>query len=200
MRWAEEIPADFVLMGLTSYDDPGLLVLPTHRLVHRAPPGDGLEKLGAVFAIESLPQDDLDGAVARLRESDAAPSFVAIGLRRAELHLLTLRGRSRVEALMPDQPAVWKRLDVNVLQYGVLLQVFGIDDAALTAGGAVSYTQDAADAHRAVASGEAKCAFLLNATPVEQVLEVSDVNGRMPQKSTFFYPKLPTGLVMRALD
>jgi uncharacterized protein (DUF1015 family) len=78
--------------------------------------------------------------------------------------------------------------------------VFDIDDAALTAGGAVSYTQDAAEAQRAVAAGQATCAFLLNATPVEQVLEVSDVNGRMPQKSTFFYPKLPTGLVMRPLD
>ena len=100
-----------------------------------------------------------------------------------------------------DQPEAWKRLDVSVLQYGILAHVFGIDDAALAAGGAVSYTQDPR-ASRAMPWRAARraCAFLLNATPVEQVLAVADAGGRMPQKSTYFYPKLPTGLVMNALD
>jgi uncharacterized protein (DUF1015 family) len=103
--------------------------------------------------------------------------------------------------MMPaDQPPAWKRLDVSVLQYGILAPVFGIDDAALAAGGAVSYTQDAVAAARSVATGAAESAFLLNATPVDQVLALADANGRMPQKSTYFYPKLPTGLVLNALD
>jgi uncharacterized protein (DUF1015 family) len=115
--------------------------------------------------------------------------------------LITLKNRDAVESLMPaGESDAWKRLDVNVLQYGVLQDIFGIDDSALTAGGAVTYTQDAAAAQQAVARGEAKCAFLLNATPVDQVLAVSDANGRMPQKSTYFYPKLPTGLVLRVLE
>jgi len=100
----------------------------------------------------------------------------------------------------PAESGAWKRLDVNVLQYGVLQPFFGIDEAALSAGGAVTYTQDADEALRAVRAGDATCAFLLAATPVEQVIAVSDANGRMPQKSTYFYPKLPTGLVLNALD
>jgi uncharacterized protein (DUF1015 family) len=124
-----------------------------------------------------------------------------LGLVPGAMHMLTLRERAGVEALMPDEQApAWKRLDVNVLQYGILLDVFSINEATLASGGAVSYTQDAASARDAVASGAARVAFLVNATPVEQIIAVADADGRMPQKSTYFYPKLPTGLVMRPLD
>ena len=78
--------------------------------------------------------------------------------------------------------------------------MFGIDEEALKAGGAVSYIQEPAQAVAAVDEGRATCAFLLNATPVDQLLAVSDVSGRMPQKSTYFYPKLPTGLLLNAFD
>jgi uncharacterized protein (DUF1015 family) len=198
--WADEEPENFVLMGLTAHDDPGLLVLPTHRVVHRPPADDAFDRISRCFTVKAFAESQLGDVLSALADA-APPSFAAIGLAPGAVHLLTLRDRASVESLMPgDQPAAWKRLDVNLLQYGVLLDVFGIDDAALTAGGAVTYTQDAAEAQRAVASGAAACAFLLNATPVEQVLAVADAGGRMPQKSTYFYPKLPTGLVMRALD
>ena len=98
------------------------------------------------------------------------------------------------------QSSAWKRLDVNVLQFGILEPAFGIDDAALAAGGAVSYTQDADAACASVDRGEASCAVLLRPTPVDQVLAVSDAAGRMPQKSTYFYPKLPTGLLLYGMD
>ena len=92
-----------------------------------------------------------DGAT-RSHRLDAAKretAFVALGLDRSALHLLTLDDRAAIEALMPaDQPDGWKRLDVSVLQYGILEHVFGIDDAALAAGGAVSYTQDPAHRRR----------------------------------------------------
>jgi uncharacterized protein (DUF1015 family) len=117
------------------------------------------------------------------------------------MHLISLKDRGGVENLMPsDQPAAWKRLDVNILQYGILQDVFGIDEPMLKAGGAVEYTQDARVAANAVSSGAARCAFLLNATPVAHVIAVADASARMPQKSTYFYPKLPTGLVMRLLS
>ena len=68
---------------------------------------------------------------------------MAIGLEPGRTHLLTLAGRAALETLMPSgQPDAWKRLDVSVLQYGILAHIFGIDDAALAAGGVVSYTQD----------------------------------------------------------
>jgi uncharacterized protein (DUF1015 family) len=198
--WTGGEPENFVLMALTEADDPGLVVLPTHRLVNPpSQPRDAMAQISRHFAADEA--TGVDEALARLRVAQPETAFVAIGLEPGRVHLLTLRDRTGVEALMPsEQPAAWKRLDVSVLQYAVLREVFGIDDAALAAGGAVTYIQDPRDAAAAVAAGDAKLAFLLNATPVDQVLAVSDGGGRMPQKSTYFYPKLPTGLVMNQLS
>jgi uncharacterized protein (DUF1015 family) len=199
--WSGDEPENFVLMALTAVDDDGLLVLPTHRLLMRAAPRDAVERLGRLFDVSDVTDGGVNAALERAAAERGAGAFVALGLERGRVHWLRLRDRAAVEALMPrDQPAAWKRLDVNVLQYGVLREVFGIDDDALAAGGAVAYTQDDGEAQRAIASGAAQAAFLLNATPVEQVLAVADAGGRMPQKSTFFHPKLPTGLVMNLLE
>ena len=202
--WTGDEPENFVLMALTRHDDPGLLVLPTHRLVHKPfDASNALKRIHRRFSVGSgLPPVQLGVALRDMHDQASAgeTAFVAIGLDGSRVHTLTLADRTGVESLMPrEQSDPWKRLDVNVLQYGVLLDIVGIDDEALREGGAVSYVQDPMDAERAVASGMAACAFLLNATPVEQVLAVSDAGGRMPQKSTYFYPKLPTGLVIRAL-
>jgi len=199
--WTGDEPENFVLMALTSADDPGLLVLPTHRIVTPPVfPEDAIDRLRRHFEVTpvSASVDRLVDVLAD--EGKSAPSFVALGLAPEPL-LLTLRDPSGVFALMPrGQPEAWMRLDVNVLQYGVLADIFGIDDAVLAAGTAVTYTQDAALAAEAVSSGRAGLAFLLNPTPVDQVMTVADAGARMPQKSTFFHPKLPTGLVLRPLD
>jgi uncharacterized protein (DUF1015 family) len=199
--WTGDEPENFVLMALTPHDDPGLLVLPTHRLVRpRALPSDPLARLAARFDIEPLDSDvgELMSALQVAGERTAA--FVAAGLDGG-IDLLTLRDRAGVEAMMPaDQPSAWKGLDVNVLQYGIIQDVFGVDDETLAAGSAVSYTQDAHEAIHAVRRGEARVAFLLNATPIDQVFAVADAGARMPQKSTYFQPKLPTGLVLRPLE
>jgi len=198
--WSGEEPENFVLMALGDVADPGLLVLPTHRLVSpRSSPADVLAPLAEHFSVEEV---DVAAARASSRMAWSGDSrFYAFGPLPGAMHRLTLRDRPGVEAMMPaDQPAAWKRLDVNVLQYGVLQPLFGIDDAVLAAGRVVAYTQDQMEAMEAVTSGRAHVAFLLGATPVAQVLAVADAGGRMPQKSTYFYPKLPTGLVMNALE
>jgi uncharacterized protein (DUF1015 family) len=199
--WSGEEPENFVLMALTQYDDPGLLVLPTHRLVHMSPLADTLAHITECFDVHALSGSDASDPTSALSEAgQRAPAFVAVGLDGGSW-LITLRDRAAVESAMPpDQSEAWKRLDVNVLQYGILQTAFGIDDASLIAGGAVSYTQDTREAVDAVRRGAAHLAFLLNATPVPQVLAVADAGGRMPQKSTYFHPKLPTGLVLRPLD
>jgi uncharacterized protein (DUF1015 family) len=201
--WTGEEPENFVLMALTEAADPGLLVLPTHRMLAPMSLPDGMmSKLERYFSVEFIAMADGNPAeaLARLAAATGSTAFLAVGLEPSALHLLILKDRAAIERLMPaDQPESWKRLDVSVLQYAILDHIFGIDDAALVAGGAVSYTQDARLACANVDSGAASVAFLLNATPVDQVLAVSDDGGRMPQKSTFFYPKLPTGLVMNTL-
>jgi uncharacterized protein (DUF1015 family) len=201
-HWTGEEPENFVLMALTDASDPGLLVLPTHRVVNpREVPGDEMARIARSFDVT-----EASGGLAELLEALASAgagttALGAVGLATGKMHLLTLRDRDAIEALMPaPEPAAWKRLDVNVLQFGILEHVFGIDAGALAAGGAVTYTQDAREAAEAVETGRARVAFLLNATPVDQVLAVADAGGRMPQKSTYFYPKLPTGLVMNLLN
>jgi uncharacterized protein (DUF1015 family) len=195
--WTGEEPENFVLMALTEATDPGLLVLPTHRLVHRRLTPAVWHAIERWFDVDPMPGGEVLAGLADRREADARFGVLAPDGAR----MVTLRDRAGVEAAMPaGQPASWRRLDVSVLQYGILAPAFGIDDAALAGGNAVTYTQDAAAAAAAVARGEAQAAFLLNATPVEQVMAVADAGGRMPQKSTYFYPKLPTGLVMNLLD
>ena len=201
--WTGEEPENFVLMALSDSADPGLLVLPTHRLLTLPSlPPDVLSRIAKHFRVEAIASGG-DHAAQALAGAGAegGTAFVAVGLEPGASHLLTLQDRAAVEMLMPaDEPKAWKRLDVSVLQFGILRHIFGIDDATLAAGTAVSYTQDPSVAREAVAAGRAAAAFLLNATPVDQVLAVADVGGRMPQKSTYFYPKLPTGLVMNRLE
>lgn len=199
--WTGDEPSNFVLMALTHFADPGLLVLPTHRLVTPPSyPDDARARIARRFRIDAIAPDDAGRALADAARAGES-AFVAIGLGDdGGASLLTLADRAGVEVLMPpgESPA-WKRLDVNVLQYGILRDVFGIDDAALAAGGAVAYTQDASAARASVERGASRVAFLLNPTPVAQIGAVADAAGRMPQKSTYFYPKLPTGLVLRAV-
>ncbi len=205
--WSGEEPANFVLMALTATTDPGLLILPIHRLVRpRAHPADLVAALGYAFTVEDAgPLDRGDACVALLRamarRGHGTSVFGVVGLEPGRLHLLTLRDRAAVEARMPaGHGPAWKALDVNVLQYGVLEPLLGIDAAALTAGEHVEFTEDAAEALAAVQTGRVPLAFLVNATRTEQIIAVADAGDRMPQKSTYFYPKLGTGLVINALE
>src|SRR5205807_656720 len=102
------------LMGLTHYADPGLLVLPTHRIVHVAAPHDLVEAIPGDFEVEPLPdavKDDahFQRALALLAARSGETSFLALGLRPGEAHLLTLKDRGRVEQRMPpSERAAWK--------------------------------------------------------------------------------------------
>lgn len=203
--WTGDEPENFVMMALTPHDDLGLVILPIHRLVHRPLPPGTPERLQRFFHLTLLPwNDEADEAAAleRLRAYAAArPAFIAAGVYPGRLLLVTLRDAAAVAALMPaERSAAWRALAVNVLQYGVLQAALGIDLDAIAAGGVVSFTENAREALAEVRSGRAAAAFLLNPTRVEEVFAVADAGDRMPQKSTFFYPKLGTGLVLNAFD
>jgi uncharacterized protein (DUF1015 family) len=92
-----------------------------------------------------------------------------------------------------------RRLDALVLTALILDPLFGIDAAALTAG-AVDFVADLEEVYRETVDGPFAVAFLVNGTPVQQVIEVADAGEVMPQKTTFFYPKLATGMVFSLLD
>jgi uncharacterized protein (DUF1015 family) len=95
--------------------------------------------------------------------------------------------------------AAWDELDVAVAHLLLLEELLGLREEDITAGKYVRYTQDAVEALQAVQKGEVQAALLFHATRVRQVCDVAMADDRMPQKSTYFYPKLITGLVMNPL-
>jgi uncharacterized protein (DUF1015 family) len=201
--WSGEGPEDFLLAALVDASDPGLVVLPIHRLVRPPHPFDDLRsRLDPYFNVEDITPRSWDGtAIHRLRGRLGAagrqgPAFGAIGLQEGRLHLLTVKDAGAIDRMIPTgHSAAWRGLDVSVLHHAVLPAI-GFEERPE----AIDFTEDYRHALAEVESGRWPLAFLLNPTPVSQVLACADAGERMPRKSTFFYPKLATGMVMYPLD
>lgn len=203
--WSASEPENFIMMAVAAHSDPGLLILPIHRLVRpKHVPRDLSHRLQRFFDVRQFADDPAgaDAALAALTQQRAEETLiVAAGVEPGKLLLLRLRDKDGVSASMPaERSAAWKSLDVNVLQYGVLDAGLGIDIAAITAGGQVEFNEDAAEALNAVREGYVPLAFLLNPTTPLDIFTVAETGDRMPQKSTYFYPKLGTGLVLNPLS
>jgi uncharacterized protein (DUF1015 family) len=196
--------ANFVLMALIDIDDPGLLVLPTHRLISHLEQDTlqalNSQQLGRFFTVREMALGDYppEAPLHMLAQADhAAPSFVICTAEQSWLVSLNEQGRARME--QSGHSAAWNNLDVAVAHTLVLEELLGLTPADLTAGTHVSFTRDARQALQAVQQKEAQVALLLNPTRVRQICDVAEANDRMPQKSTYFYPKLITGLVINPL-
>ncbi len=198
---AGEAAADHAMMFLARAEDPGLLVLPTHRMVK----GLGDFDFAALCAAASPAFDVVDGDEAtpeaideRLgREGTRGVVFAVRVPGRAQTAWFTLKSIVDLSALGP--PAL-RKLDVTVLQGVLLGPLLAIDEAALAEQRFLSYTHDTAEALARVAAGDVQVAFFMNHTKVDEVLAVCEAGFVLPQKSTYFHPKLATGLVMYGLD
>jgi len=178
-----ELPYDFVLMGLTALDDPGLVVLPTHRILAEWPEGAGAH-------MTATPAAGLDDLLAALHA--APPEQPAMGL-------VTREGFSLLTGTLAADATPGERLDVAVLEREILIPDLGDDQAALAHRGALWYTKDAGEAVAQVHSGTAAAAVIIRPLPKDAVAAVSDAGQTMPQKSTYFYPKLWTGVAFHSL-
>jgi uncharacterized protein (DUF1015 family) len=198
---------DWVLMALTATNDPGLRVLPTHRLIAGVDPVR-LERLPAWLAascqvqVFTMPGDAAAFAAllarvlpARQAVSDAH-RVLLLGPDPAELRLVQLRLDS--EPGSPESSALTD-LDVWLAHAIILEHGLGIGSESLARQANLRYTRDAAEAVAAVRDGSAQLALILPPTPVEALLAVARAGGVMPQKSTYFTPKPATGLVIRRL-
>lgn len=195
-------PEAFVLATICSFADPGLFLLPTHRLVR----GTSEETLTSLFrhleeAHFDVHEADLADLEGRLRIAVANQFVCGLALPTGTVYKVAARDASRLDAALPGglAPAL-RRLDVAILQHLLLDRVLGIPAAEVATTDRLAYTRDAEEAIRRVRDGEFDLALLLGRTPVEAVREVSDAGEVMPQKSTFFFPKLLSGLVLRGLD
>ncbi len=203
---ATEAASEFVLMTLVDLEDPGVIVQPTHRLLRGLQPIDReqtLTLLSRYFEIERVPLDGgrmpvsavLEAAGHTTAVGSPRPSFTLLGLEPGACHRLTLRRSSDAAIELADVPEVLRSLDTVILQRLILEPVFGLTAHDVEAGARIQYTRDIEEAARAVKTGHAQIAVLLNPTPIEQIRAAARAGQRMPQKTTYFYPKPVTGLV-----
>jgi uncharacterized protein (DUF1015 family) len=196
-------PVNFVLMALIDFDDPGLLVLPTHRLLF----GLSSEVLGALseqrlaqyFTVRELGTPTASDAMLRqlAQAGEHLPALLFCTSQQNWLLSLNEQGRRRMAE--SGHSGARNELDVAVAHTLLLEALLGISPQDVTAGTHVRYTYDAQEALQAVQTGEVQGAVLLNATRVRQICDVANAHDQMPQKSTYFYPKLITGLVINPL-
>lgn len=205
-RWAHapegSLAADWTMAVLVNAEREQLEILATHRLILEADE-QALRSLvldpGPIWEAVPVPTKQLGR---RLAEMQAAVQPVFGLLLPGEEGYLMVGDADAADDRMRRErmSTVVRRLDLAILHSAVLDDRLGIGPAAVAAGGALAYTRDEADAIRAVASGEAKAAILVRPTRLEQLAAVASAGDVMPQKSTYFYPKLLTGLVFYPLE
>jgi uncharacterized protein (DUF1015 family) len=199
----------FILMTLCSMADPGLVIYPTHRLICGLPDlrlPDFLASLERYFVIDTLVEDlrrpaGRAWAVSKLAEHcGKSTTFLMVSAEDGKGRILTLRDDADLAGVELPSSITLRDLDVTALHDIVFRHVLGITPLSQARAETVRYEMDAGEVVSRTLSGEYQLGFLLNPTTMWQVQGVAESGETMPQKSTFFYPKLPSGLVMRKVD
>ncbi len=192
---------DYIMMMLVDMANPGLVVFPTHRLVRDLPVFDAnavVEGCKEYFDITC--QTGVDSIEKKLtdlyNEGKHAFGFYCQG---DEWKLMVLKDESVLADLMPEKSKALRELDVSILHTLVLEKIMGIDAENMAKQINLYYTRSFDEALSEVRCGNAQCTFILNPTRVSEISQVATNGEKMPQKSTYFYPKLITGLVMNKL-
>ena len=193
--------ANFVMFCLAVRNDPGLLILPTHRIIRglrdEFSVGALIERLKE-FTWQRCSVDDAD-----LRDADAflhryGPGSMAfLAADPAEIWIGKLTDPKAMETLAPDQSPIWRELDVAVVHKLIIdqaLEPWRTDEMF------VDYTADGRVVLAACSSGRAQLGICLQGTPLELVEAIASAGASMPQKSTYFYPKIATGMVLKPLE
>jgi uncharacterized protein (DUF1015 family) len=200
--YAEEIGGEgahrYVLMCLVALQDEGLTVFPTHRLVDGLKDTDKPEKLATTlkeaFDIEQIdvedlvPPDDAAGIVMGYMDSHFKRPF-----------RLTLKDQSIADAALADMPEPYRRLDTAVLEALVLTGPLGLSEDDISHLHGLGYARSFEEARELVESGTFDAGFFLRGIPVAQIQEIAAAGVNMPPKSTYFFPKVPTGLLFNPL-
>jgi len=200
--YADEVGGDgphrYVLMCLVSLQDPGLTVFPTHRLLRDLRP-DQHEALAEAIRrdFEVHPLEDT---------AELAPTYgqpVRMGYIDAHFrqpYMLTLKDPAVAEAALADHAEPYRRLDTAVLEALVLKGALKMTDEDIDHMAGLDYARDFEHALKLVQTGVRDAAFFVAPTPIEEVRAVAGAGESMPPKSTYFFPKVPTGLLFNPLD
>ncbi|MBI2958666.1 MAG: DUF1015 domain-containing protein [Chloroflexi bacterium] len=192
---------NFIMMSLVELSAPGVIVLPTHRLVRGLDDGSLAslrDRLARYFEVEPhrLDSPRANMLATALRAEDRRHVTLGVLGAGAGMLVLRLRDHRAVANLMPaERSEAYRKLDVSVLHHVILQHILGLSE-----GQNISYTRSDIEAWQRVAAGEFQLAFLLNPVDAHAIKAVAGAADKMPQKSTYFYPKAPTGLVLNCLD
>ncbi len=200
-------PYNYVMMTLVDMDDSGLLIHPTHRVIrgfHDLNTERFLQFAERYFEISKIEFNKSFGPgyiptqiKHSLEQSSAFGKSIGYFDGKGKwYYIFKLRDPSAVEKILPEKSPALRELDVTVLHSLILEPYFQIDAENLSMEKSLLYTRNIVEAMNRVQFGEYQCAFIMNPPMVSQVKEVSLAGEKMPQKSTYFYPKPTTGLVM----
>jgi len=193
---------DYQMMMLVDMEHPGLVVFPTHRLVRN------LNGFNAERVIDSCRKyfditeyEDISTIESNLMNLyNQGKKAYAFYCGSQKYKLLILKDINIIKELLPNASQATQQLDVTVLHTLILEKLFGIDAENMAKQINLTYTKIFDEAISSVDSGKAQCAFIMNPTRVSEIRDVASNGEKMPQKSTYFYPKMITGLVMNQLD
>ena len=200
--YADEIGGEgahrFVLMDLVALQDPGLTVFPTHRLIKGTTPKQQEALAQAIrehFDVEELVSLDQ-------LAPQADPTAVRIGYIDSHFQqpfMLTLNDQAAVDAALPDHSEAYRHLDTAVLETLILKGALGMTDEDIDHLNQLGYARDFNEAVGLVQRGEYDATFLMAPIPIERVQAIAAAGESMPPKSTYFFPKVPTGLLFNPL-
>lgn len=205
-QWTGREAFNYVMAYCANMNDNNVVILPTHRLVRgfeHKPFLELEEALQTYFYVEQHPKTP-DGKVSFLKAlKAAAKKYRVIGAsfkRDPRYLILRLKNKRIMQRLAKDLSAPLRELDVNTLHLLILEHILGMAPEQQESGDTVRYFEDEETVLQTLEKEEFQAAFLLNAPKAEEVLAIAAAGEKMPQKSTYFYPKLSSGLIVNKLD
>jgi uncharacterized protein (DUF1015 family) len=198
-------PSDYVMMMCVSMEDPGLQILPTHRLarnVEDLDPEKIKKSLNEVFDISDMGSDCSVETLTQKLSEDAHKHKLAmyIGEEDKKFYILTLRDEKLLDPILTDEYTEWKFIDTGILHGVIFDGVLGIQAKNISKSESVKYIQGIENSVASVNKGEYQIAFFLNPTKIDQISNIALKRHKMPPKATYFYPKLMTGMVIRHIS
>src|SRR5919109_1618517 len=206
MQWRGREPFNYVMTYFANLNDENVVILPTHRLVRGYAPQPFLqleEALQTYFYLEQYPKtpEGKGWFLKALRTGGKKQRLIGASFKRDPRYLiLRLKNKRIMQRLAKDLSAPLRELDVSTLHLLILEHILGMAPETQASEANIRYTQDEEAALQRLEQDDYQAAFILNAPKAEEILAIVSAGEKMPQKSTYFYPKLLSGLIVNQID
>jgi len=198
-------PPDYLMMMSVPMNDPGLIILPTHRLVkniNNIKAETIIDSLNEVFEVKDMGQDcRTESLMHELSKNINEHAFILyIGEEEKRFYSLKVRDKAVLHKIFEDEFSEWKSIDTGILHGFILDKILGLKAENTSKSENIKYLQGVEDAVTLVNEDKYQLAFFLNPTRIEQIRDIAIKRHKMPPKATYFYPKLMTGMVLRHIS